>query len=106
MCTAGFWTDETGIRHYFKNRMLSKTPQHQVVDFSKEGIFIKDEHGRFEGMNKYGLYAVSLSMEPRVKRNLVVKILIKIFYLILNRLSKRLNFLKKKVKNMIWDLMN
>ena len=68
MCTAGFWTDETGIRHYFKNRMLSKTPQHQVVDFSKEGIFIKDEHGRFEGMNKYGLYAVSLSMEPRVKR--------------------------------------
>lgn len=66
MCTAGFWTDETGIRHYFKNRMLSKTPQHQVVDFSKEGIFIKDEHGRSKKITKYGCRIVSLETETAV----------------------------------------
>lgn len=68
MCTAGFWKDKKGTIHYFKNRMLRKMPQKQWVDFASKGIFVCDENGRFEGMNKYGLFAVSLSMDPSTVR--------------------------------------
>lgn len=68
MCTAGFWKDPKGTIHYFKNRMLRQMPQNQRVDFSQKGVFICDENGRFEGMNKHGLVAFSLKMEPSVPR--------------------------------------
>ncbi len=68
MCTAGFWKDQKGTIHYLKNRMLKQMPKNQQVDFSEKGIFITDENGRFEGLNKYGLFAVSLTMEPDIKR--------------------------------------
>ncbi len=60
MCTAGFWKDQKGTIHYFKNRMLKQMPKNQQVDFSEKGIFITDENGRFEGLNKYGLSGILL----------------------------------------------
>ncbi len=43
-------------------------PAEQYLENSKRGLFVRDESGRFEGMNKHGLFAVSLTMEPTKKR--------------------------------------
>lgn len=40
--------------------MLKQMPKNQQVDFSEKGIFITDENGRFEGLNKYGLSGILL----------------------------------------------
>lgn len=66
MCTAGFWKDKKGNIHYFKNRNLPKMPKNQYLDLSKKGIFIRDENGKFEGMNKYGLFFVGLTLKSKV----------------------------------------
>ena len=67
MCTVGFWKDRNGCRHYFKSRDLNKIPSGQHTDFSKNGIFVRDDKKRCEGMNKHGLYIVGLTLKPKIK---------------------------------------
>jgi hypothetical protein len=67
MCTAGFWKDNKGNIHYFKNRNLMKMPKEQSILKSDEGIFITDEYGKFEGMNKSGLFFVGLTLKSNSK---------------------------------------
>ena len=64
MCTAGFWKDKNGQIIYFKNRDNSHSHVNERYEHIDGGLFIQDDGGKCEGMNKNGTFAVGLTLKP------------------------------------------
>jgi len=64
MCTAGFWKDSNGTKFYFKNRDNDFKHKNERYEVTDNGVFICDDDGKFEGMNRHGIFIVGLTLVP------------------------------------------